>query len=112
MACESIQRTGQTFVERSLEVKRALERLERYLSSGAVKVQIGQNGALAFSAWNDRDDVTDACAYRTLSAASSWALKQAVARAEAMTGRKVNPNAVAAGWHSHDGGRTWGTHSR
>ena len=110
MACESIRRSGQTLVERMDQVKTALARLERYLSTGSVKVQIGPNGAVAFAGWNDRDDVTDACAFHSLSATSSWALKQAVARAEALTGRKVNPAAVAAGMHSHDGGRTWSTH--
>lgn len=110
MACESIRRQGQTLVERMDQVKRALERLERYLTTGSVKVAIGPNGAVAFGGWADRDDVTDACAYRSLSATSSWALKQAVARAEAQAGRKVNPTAVAGGWHSHDHGRTWSTH--
>ena len=112
MACETMRRPNQSLAERMSAVKAALSRLERALTAGAVKVQIGPNGAIAFGGWADREDVTDACAYRSLTAENSWALRQAVARAEAMTGRQVNPNAVAAGWHSHDNGRTWGTHSR
>jgi hypothetical protein len=37
-------------------------------------------------------------------------LRQAVARAEAMQGVKVNPQAVASGFHSHDNGLTWSKH--
>ena len=110
MPCDSVRRENQTLQDRMAEVKRALERLERSLQSGSVRVQIAPNGAIAFAGWSDRDDVTDVCAYRTLAAQNSWALRQAVARAEASQGRKVNPNAVAAGHHSHDGGRTWSRH--
>lgn len=110
MPCTAAMRAGQTFVERVDEVKVALARLTRYLTTGSVKVGIGPNGAIAFQGWKDRDDITDVCAYRTLSAEGSWALRQAVARAEAQSGRRVNPNAVAAGWHTHDNGKTWGTH--
>jgi hypothetical protein len=92
------------------EVKRALQRLERYLQTGSVKIGIAPNGAVSFGGWQDRDDVTDVCAFRTLSAENSWALRQAVARAETMQGRKVNPAAVAAGWHTHDAGKTWSKH--
>lgn len=110
MACETRLREGQTFAQRVDQVKEALARLERYLATGSVKVTIAPNGALAFNGWKDRDDITDACAYRTLSFQNSWTLKQAVLKAEQMSGRKVNPAAVAAGHHSHDGGRTWQKH--
>lgn len=107
MPCDTNLRENQTLQDRMSEVERALKRLETSLQSGRVKVNIGQNGAVAFAGWQDRDDVTDVCAYRTLAAQNSWALRQAVAKAEAMSGRKVNANAVAAGVHSHDGGGTW-----
>ena len=110
MACYTVARTGQTFVQREAEVKAALRRLETYLLSGKVQVGIAQNGAIVFKGWTDSDDITDTCAYRSLSHEGSWALRQAVARAEAMSGRKVNAMAVAAGHHSHDGGKTWGSH--
>lgn len=107
MPCDTRLREGQTLVDRNAQVKRALARLEAALKGGAVKVNIGSNGAIAFTGWKDRDDVSDVCAYRTLTAGNSWELRQAVAKAEAMQGRKVNPHAVGAGIHSHDGGKTW-----
>jgi hypothetical protein len=107
MPCDTKLREGVTLVERMSEIKLALARLERYLSTGSVRVTIGPNGAVALAGWKDRDDVTDVCAVRTLYAANSWALRQAIARAEQTQGRKVNVTAVAAGVHSHDGGHTW-----
>lgn len=112
MACESMRKPGQSLQARIDEVRKALARLETQISAGKVRVTIGPNGAVAFAGWapGERDDVTDACAYRTLTASNSWALRQAVARAEAMSGRKVNARAVAEGHHSHDGGHTWEKH--
>lgn len=107
MPCDTVLKPRQSLEERNNQVKAALRRLEEALKGGTVKVNIGPNGAVAFQGWKDRDDVSDVCAYRTLTAEGSWELRQAVARAEAMTGRKVNPNAVASGTHSHDGGKTW-----
>lgn len=112
MACDTRIRQGQSLVERGEEIKRSLARLEQALLAGRVKVGIASNGAVTFAGWamTERTDVTDACAYRLLAVSNSWALRQAVARAEAQQGRRVNPQAVAAGWHSHDGGSTWGRH--
>lgn len=110
MPCLSTPRAGQTLAQRMSQVDAALKRLEQYLQTGSVRIQIAPNGAVAFAGWKDRDDVTDVCAMRSLTATNSWALRQAVARAEAMQGRKVNTNAVAAGFHSHDDGQTWGKH--
>jgi len=109
MPCDSIRREGETLEQRIDVVKKALTRLEQALTQGRVKVTIGPTGAVSFAGWGkaDRDDVTDVCAYRTLAAQGSWALRQAVARAESQQGRKVNPHAVAAGHHSHDSGVTW-----
>jgi hypothetical protein len=107
MPCDTVRNPNQTLEDRNAQVKAALRRLEAALKGGTVKLNIGPNGAVAFQGWKDRDDVTDVCAYRTLTAEGSWELRQAVAKAEAMTGRKVNPNAVASGEHSHDGGHTW-----
>jgi hypothetical protein len=107
MACYATLASNQTLAQRTTQVERALQRLEFYLKTGQVKINIGTSGAIVFSGWGDRDGLSDTCAYRSLSVSSSWALKQAVARAEAMSGRKVNAQAVAAGVHSHDGGRTF-----
>jgi hypothetical protein len=108
MPCDTVLKPNQTLESRNEAIRKSLARLEASLNAGNVKVKIGPNGAVAFEGWKptDRDDVTDVCAYRTLSAQSSWALRQAVAKAETQQGHKVNPHAVAAGWHSHDGS-TW-----
>lgn len=110
MACDTVLKPGQTLALRMAEVKRALDRLKRYLSTGSVKVQIGPNGAITFAGFSDRDGLSDACIYRSLTAENSWELRQAVARAEAQSGRKVNARAIAAGFHSHDGGKSWDRH--
>ena len=110
MACDTRLAVGQTLEARMTQVQAALKRLEASLQNGSVKVGIAPNGAVTFQGWADRDYVSDVCAYRTLAAGNSWALRQAVARAEAMSGKKVNARAVEAGWHSHDGGSTWGKH--
>lgn len=109
MPCDTVLRAGVTLEQRVKQIDAALKRLEGFLSSNQVKITIGPTGSIAFTGWKpqDRDDVSDVCAYRTLAASNSWALRQAVARAEAMTGRKVNPKAVIGGHHSHDGGKTW-----
>lgn len=107
MPCDTVRDPNQTLEDRNNQVKAALRRLEAALKNGTVRVSIGPSGGVAFVGWKDRDDVTDVCAYRTLTAEGSWELRQAVTKAEAMTGRKVNPNAVASGHHSHDGGNTW-----
>ena len=110
MPCASRIPAGMTLEQRMSQIDRALKRLETSLQSGSVRIQIGPNGAVALANWTDRDDMTDVCAVRSLLTSNSWALRQAIARAEAMQGRKVNVNAVAAGWHTHDGGNTWGKH--
>ncbi|HEY8926191.1 MAG TPA: hypothetical protein VIU64_17535 [Polyangia bacterium] len=109
MPCDTVRSEGQTLEQRNDQVKKSLTKLEQALRDNRVRVKIGANGAVAFEGWKpeDRDDVTDVCAYRTLTAQGSSALRMAVARAEAQQGRKVNPHAVAAGTHSHDGGKTW-----
>jgi hypothetical protein len=110
MACETMRQPGQTLAERMKQVQESLQRLGAELSSGKVRVGIAPNGAVTFIGWTNKDGVTDACAYRSLTASNSWALRQAVARAEAMSGRKVNMRAVNEGHHSHDGGKTWEKH--
>lgn len=95
------------------QIKVATARLEKALAMGTVKVTVdGRTGAIAFTGWKeeDRDGMADVCAYRRLLSSGSSALRMAVSRAEALAGRKVSTQAVAAGVHSHDGGQTWGTH--
>ena len=93
--------------DRRLTVDAALDRLKAALASGQASAVIGSNGALAFKGWDDRDGISDLCAYRALSARNSPELRKALARAEVMSGRKLDARAVAAGTHSHDGGASW-----
>ena len=111
MPCDTKLQEGQTLAQRMEEVRVALQQLQQKLRQGQAKVVVAPNGAVTFQGWTEQDrrGLSDACAYRTLAAQGSWELRQAVARAEAQ-GRKVNPQAVAAGWHSHDQGQTWGKH--
>ncbi|HSN68793.1 MAG TPA: hypothetical protein VLV48_06075 [Thermoanaerobaculia bacterium] len=108
MACWTIKITPEVIQKRET----ALERMEKALQAGTVTVKIGATGAIAFSkpmSLTD-DGFSDVCAYRALLSRNSPGLRKAVARAEAMAGRKVNPQAINSGMHSHDGGKTWGSH--
>ncbi len=106
MPCEA-QATTPTAKQ---EQKRALERLAVALGMGEVSVVIGAQGSISFRNWTDKGGVADLCAYRRLLASNSPELRRAVMRAETMSGRKVNAQAISAGVHSHDGGATWGSH--
>jgi hypothetical protein len=110
MACDTMTRPNQTIQERASEVETALRKLKADLLTGRVQVKIAANGAIAFAAWGERSGLTDACAYRLLTFQNSGELRSAIARAESASGRRVNPRAVAAGHHSHDGGKTWDKH--
>jgi hypothetical protein len=88
-------------------MRKAIGRLEAGLATGNASAVIGANGAIAFKGWHDAAGVSDLCAYRQLLASNSPALRRAIARAEAMSGRKLDQRAVSAGIHSHDFGATW-----
>jgi len=90
--------------------KSALLRLDAALQAGTVQVVIGRAGGIAFRGWKDNAGVSDLCAYRALASGNSPTLRRALARAEAMSGNKIDPRAIGAGMHSHDGGASWGTH--
>jgi len=112
MPCDTRLLPQQTITQRKAEVKDAITRLEEQLARGTVKVKVGPQGAITFAGWDggSRNRVTDACAYRRLLAGNSAVLRREIARAEATAGRKVDPRAIAMGEHSHDGGKTWGSH--
>lgn len=111
MPCLSTPLTReQTLTQRMAQAKAALARLERALQTGTVKPVIGPTGGVALVGWTDRDGISDVCAIRALTAENSSPLRMALARAEALQGRKVNLQAIASGVHSHDGGRSWGRH--
>ena len=108
MVCTGRTRRGQTAAERMAEVDAALADLVKALMAGTATAVIGADGSIAFDGWTERNDVTDACAYRILLVErDDWEVKQAIARAEVVAGRSVNVNAINSGSHSHDGGRTW-----
>lgn len=111
MACETRLRQNQTLVERMEETRKALRQLESKLQNGSVQIRISPQGAVQFANWSveDRNGLSDVCGYRILSATNSFALKQAVLKAEQMSGRKVNPAAIGAGYHTHDG-KNWVKH--
>jgi hypothetical protein len=104
-------RKEQTLAERQDEVRKAILGLTRGLASGKIRVVIGAQGAIAFAGWlqDDKAGISDACAFRlaTTGPHASPLAKQAIQRAEILAGRTVNQKAVAAGVHSHDGGKTW-----
>lgn len=88
----------------------AIQRLRQMIAAGTVQVVVSSAGAIAFKGWQDSKGVSDICAYRTLTAQNSPELRRAVMRAEALAGRKLDQRTIAAGVHSHDGGKTWGSH--
>ena len=112
MPCDRRLRPGQTISQRKEDIKQAVDRLNKALVAGRVKVIIGPQGAVAFQGWTkqERSDVGDACAYRRIMATGSSAAKLAIARAEQLSGRSVNKQVIGQGAHSHDGGHTWHDH--
>lgn len=110
MACDTTLRQGQTFAQRAKEVADSLAELKKRLRMGQAKIVIAPNGAVTFAGWEDRRGLSDACTLRSLQAEGSFEFRQALQKAEATSGRRVNMQAVSAGFHSHDGGRTWGRH--
>jgi hypothetical protein len=105
--CDTKIRVGQQIDQRRREIQTAVDRLEAALGAGTAKVVVGPTGAVAFAGWTDKNDVTDLCAFRRLTAKGSWALRQAVAKAQGIAGRTIDQRQVAAGVHSHDGGQTF-----
>lgn len=109
MPCDTRLKPKQTISERKAEVVKMVATLAQGLVSGRVVAKVGPQGAIAFDGLSDaeRDGVTDACAYRRLMVSGSALAKAAIARAEMLSGRSVNKQALAHGVHSHDGGKHW-----
>lgn len=112
MVCDTRLKPRQTISERKEEVKKVVTALDRLIQVGQVRVKVGPQGAVAFVAWgdNERDGVTDACAYRRLMVSGSALARAKIAQAEQMAGRTVSRQVVGQGAHSHDGGKTWHDH--
>lgn len=112
MPCDTKLKQGQTIKQRADEVRRAVDRIAAGLSQGRIKPRIGPQGAIAFDGITneERDGVTDACAYRRIMVTGSAMAKQAIAKAERLAGRSVDRRVIGQGAHSHDGGHTWHDH--
>lgn len=109
MPCDTRLKPRQTISQRKDEVRLATERFITGIRTGAVKIKVDAKGGVAFTGISDedRDGVTDACAYRRIMVSGSALATAAIARAEQLAGRPVNKALVAQGYHSHDGGTTW-----
>jgi hypothetical protein len=107
MVCETRLKPRQTVSERAAEIRRAVLKLSEGLASGRIKAKVGPQGGIAFEgfAGDERDGISDACAYRRIMVSGSALAKAAIARAEALAGRTVDRAAVAQGWHMH--GDAW-----
>lgn len=109
MPCDTKLKPQQTISQRIAEIRKVVATLSSALATGRVRAVIGPQGAIAFAGLTDaeRDGATDACLYRRTMVEGSALAKAAIARAEQLAGRSVNKQALAAGVHSHDGGRTF-----
>jgi hypothetical protein len=110
MPCDTRLKYRQTISERKAEVKRVISDVSSLVATGKVKPVIDKKtGAIAFQGLDDniRDGVTDACVYRLMMVSGGALAKAKIAQAEALAGRTVNREALAAGVHSHDGGGSW-----
>lgn len=107
MPCDTVRRESQSTQQRVAEVRRVVGMLDKAIVRRQVKVIVGPQGAITFDGWQQREGVTDACAYRRIMSTGSTLAKSEIARAEQMSGKSVDRRALAAGIHSHDGGQTW-----
>ena len=101
-----LTQTNITPQKRALQ-RTALERLIAAIGAGKVQIAVGRTGGIAFKGWADadREGVSDLCAYRAI--ANAPEVRRALIRAEALSGNRMDPRAIASGLHSHDGGATW-----
>lgn len=107
MVCD-LRQPDETPQEQRERIDRELAAMASGIAAGSVQIVIAEDGAIAFTGEAaDRGTLTDACAYRLLGEHYSFELQNAISLAEAQQGRLVNPAAIAAGRHSHDGGQTW-----
>lgn len=110
MPCDTRLRRGQKLSERKAEVRSTVEKLDRAILRRQIKPVVGPQGAITFAGWTERNDVTDACAYRQIMATGSALAKAEIARAEQIAGRSVDRKVLLQGHHGHSdnhGGITW-----
>ncbi len=111
MPCDTRLRKGQTISQRADEVRKAVERLNRGLTSGSVKALVSKQGGIQFDGFGnlERDGVTDSCLLRRILATGSSSAKLAIQKAEQRAGRTLDKTAIAQGLHTHGDG-VWHTH--
>lgn len=112
MPCDRQLKPKQTISERKAEVRKAADKISKGLAAKRIKPVVSKTGAIAFVGVTDeeRDGVTDACAYRLIMVHGSALAKAEIARAEQIAGRGVDKQVIGQGAHSHDGGQTWHDH--
>jgi hypothetical protein len=71
------------------KVQKAIDRLREKLAAGTAKLTVERDGSVTFRGWTDKEGLCDGCAYRTLAASNSPELRKALARAEALSGRRA-----------------------
>lgn len=104
MPCDT-RRTSptQTLSQRKQEIKETVAALAAALAAGRVKAVVGKQGGIVFEGWQQRNNVTDACALRLILSTGSALAKAKIAQAEALAGRSLDKRAIAQGLHTHDG---------
>lgn len=115
MACDTMRKPNQTLTQRKEEVRKTVQTLEQFLASKQVTPLVGKNGAITFNGWSpeNKNGVTDACAYRILMATGNAFTRMQIAKAEMLAGKRVSLQAIGNGGdglHSHDGGNSWHRH--
>jgi len=106
MACDTRLKPRQTIQERAKEIREAVIRLAQGLKDGRIKLVVDRTtGSVAFAGWDEtsRDGVTDACSFRILQRTGSPMFQALLAQAQALAGRGIDKQAIAAGWHTHNG---------
>lgn len=106
MPCDTKLKPNQTITQRKLEITEVVDRIQKGLVNGSVKLRLAANGAPAFDGISDaeKNSVTDACAYRRIMATGSALAKAKLQAAQTLLGKQV---VSSTGVHSHDGGKTW-----
>lgn len=112
MVCDMRLKPRQSQEQRREELRKRMNRVQELLAQRKLQVKVGKQGAITFVGLSDedRDGMTDACIYRSIMRTGSAAAKQAIMRAEQISGVKVNKSVLHAGVHSHDGGQSWSAH--
>lgn len=75
MACDFRIPAGMTPLKRKTEIEEAMDRLQKALAIGTVKIKVGPQGAVTFVGNWDRRGISDTCAYRKLLTSANPAVR-------------------------------------